>query len=136
MLVATQQWCLHAEEGDVAGLLTMLPQLDTAPMAGSMLQVTRGLVLAQVGRTEEARAQFEAVAPLLPALARDSEWLPVVAQVAETLVLIGSADPHPVARWAYDALAPYAGLFVVEGICAAVRGPVHRQPGSAGRRAR
>jgi hypothetical protein len=33
---------------------------------------------------------------------------------------------HPVARWAYDALVPYAGLFVVEGICAAVRGPVHR----------
>jgi hypothetical protein len=126
MLVATQQWCLHAEEGDVAGLLTMLPQLDTAPMAGSMLQVTRALVLAQVGRTEEARAQFEAVAPLLPALARDSEWLPVVAQAAETLALIGSTDPHPVARWAYDALAPYAGLFVVEGICAAVRGPVHR----------
>ena len=28
--------------------------------------------------------------------------------------------------WAPDALAPYAGLFVVEGICAAVRGPVHR----------
>ena len=87
MLVATQQWCLHAEEGDVAGLLTMLPQLDTAPMAGSMLQVTRALVLAQVGRTEEARAQFEAVAPLLPALARDSEWLPVVAQVGR--------DPGP-----------------------------------------
>ena len=60
------------------------------------------------------------------ALARDSEWLPVVAQVAETLALIGSADPHPAARWAYDALAPYAGLFVVEGIGAAVRGPVHR----------
>ena len=126
MLVATQQWCLHAEGDDVAGLLTMLPQLDTAPMAGSMLQVTRALVLAQAGRTEQARAQFEAVAPLLPALARDSEWLPVVAQVAETLALIGSADPHPAARWAYDALAPYAGLFVVEGIGAAVRGPVHR----------
>jgi len=31
-----------------------------------------------------------------------------------------------VARWAYDALSPYAGLVVVEGICAAVRGPVHR----------
>ena len=126
MLVATQQWCLHAEEGDVAGLLTMLPQLDAAPMAGAMLQVTRALLLAQVGRAEEASAQFEAVAPLLPALARDSERLPVVAQVAETLALIGFADPHPVARWAYDALAPYAGLFVVEGICAAVRGPVHR----------
>ncbi|HET9969174.1 MAG TPA: AAA family ATPase, partial [Streptosporangiaceae bacterium] len=117
LLVATQQWCLYAEEGDTAGLLGMLPQLDTAPMAGTMIQVTRALVLAQVGRTQDARAQFEAVVPLLPALARDSEWLPVVAQVAEILALTG---PHPVARWAYDALTPYAGLFVVEGICAAV----------------
>ena len=45
-----------------------------------------------------------------------------MAQVAETIALTG---PHPVARWAYDALSPYAGLVVVEGICAAVRGPVH-----------
>jgi hypothetical protein len=44
-----------------------------------------------------------------------------MAQVAETIVLTG---PHPVARWAYDALSPYAGLIVVEGICAAIRGPV------------
>ncbi|HEU5385395.1 MAG TPA: AAA family ATPase [Streptosporangiaceae bacterium] len=126
LLVATQQWCLYAEEGDTAGLLGMLPQLDTAPMAGTMVQITRALVLAQVGRTQDARAQLEAVVPLLPALARDSEWLAVVAQVAEILTLTGPSEPHPVARWAYDALAPYAGLFVVEGICAAVRGPVHR----------
>jgi hypothetical protein len=32
--------------------------------------------------------------------------------------------PHPAARWAYDALSPYAGLIAVEGICAAIRGPV------------
>ena len=126
LLVATQQWCLHAEQDDVAGLLDMLPQLDEAPMAGSMLQVTRALVLAQAGRTRDARVQLEAVAPLLPTLARDSEWLPVVAQVAEILALTGPGEPHPIARWAYDVLAPYAGLFVVEGICAAVRGPVHR----------
>jgi hypothetical protein len=123
MLVATQRWCLHAEEGDVAGLLGMLPELDTAPLAGTTLQVTRTLVLAQVGRVDDARRQLDAVVPLLPSLVRDSEWLASVAQVAETLALLG---PHPVARWAYDALAPYAGLFVVEGICAAVRGPVHR----------
>jgi hypothetical protein len=123
MLVATQRWCLHAEEGDTAGLLGMLPELDTAPLAGATLQVTRTLVLAQVGRVDDARRQLDAVVPLLPSLVRDSEWLASVAQVAETLALVG---PHPVARWAYDALAPYAGLFVVEGIGAAVRGPVHR----------
>jgi hypothetical protein len=122
VLVATQRWCLHAEEGDTAGLLGLLPLLDTVPVPGPTIQVTRALTLAQAGQAEEARSQLEAVAPLLPALAKDSEWLASVAQVAETLALTGY---HPAARWAYDALAPYAGLVVVEGICAAIRGPVH-----------
>ena len=121
MLVQTQLWCLRAGEGDTAGLLGMLPELETVAVPAPWLQVTRALVLAQAGQTEEARAQLEAVVPLLPAMPRDSEWLPSMAQVAETIALIG---PHPVARWAYDALSPYAGLIVVEGICAAIRGPV------------
>jgi hypothetical protein len=123
MLVQTQQWCLCAEEADTAGLLGKLDELETVPLAEPWLRATRALLLAQAGQVEDARAQLEAVAPLLPAMTRDSEWLPVMAQVAETIALTG---PHPVARWVYDALAPYAGLVVVEGICAAVRGPVHR----------
>jgi hypothetical protein len=123
MLVQTQQWCLCAEETDTACLLGKLDELETVPLAEPWLRATRALLLAQAGQVEDARAQLEAVAPLLPAMTRDSEWLPVMAQVAETIALTG---PHPVARWVYDALAPYAGLVVVEGICAAVRGPVHR----------
>jgi len=123
MLVQTQRWCLHAEEGDTAGLLGMVDKLEKVPVPAPWLQVTRALALAQAGRAEDARAQLEAVVPLLPAMARDSEWLPTMAQVAETIALTG---PHPVARWAYDALLPYAGLVAVEGIGAAVRGPVHR----------
>ena len=123
MLVQTQLWCLRAEQRDIAGLLDMMNALDTVPIHAPWIQVTRALVLAQAGRAEDARAQLEAVVPLLPAMARDSEWLPSMAQVAETIALTG---PHPVARWAYDALLPYAGLVAVEGICAAVRGPVHR----------
>jgi hypothetical protein len=121
MLVQTQLWCLRAEERDTPALLAMLDQLETVSVPAPWLQVTRALVLAQAGRTEDARAQLEALVSLLPALARDSEWLPSMAQVAETIALTG---PHPVARWAYDALSPYAGLIVVEGICAAIRGPV------------
>jgi tetratricopeptide (TPR) repeat protein len=121
MLVQTQWWCLRAEEHDIPALLAMLDQLETVSVPAPWLQVTRALVLAQAGRTEDARAQLEAVVSLLPAMARDSEWLPSMAQVAETIALIG---PHPVARWAYDALSPYAGMIVVEGICAAIRGPV------------
>jgi hypothetical protein len=56
-------------------------------------------------------------------LPRDSEWLAVLAQLAETVALIGS---HPASAWVYDALLPYAERYVVEGIGAAVRGPVHR----------
>jgi len=123
MLVQTQLWCLRAEQRDTAGLLDMLDALETVQIHAPWLQITRALVLAQAGRAEDARAQLEAVVPLLPAMARDSEWLPSMAQVAETIALTG---PHPVARWAYDALSPYAGLVVVEGIGAAVRGPVHR----------
>ena len=123
MLVETQRWCLRAEEGDAAGLLSMLHEIEKVPMAGPWLQVSRALVLAQAGQTADARAQLEAAVPLLPSMARDSEWLPAMAQVAETVALTG---PHPVARWAYDALLPYAGLVAVEGICAAIRGPVHR----------
>jgi hypothetical protein len=123
MLVQTQQWCLCAEEADTAGLLGKLDELETVPLADAWLRATRALLLAQAGRVEDARTQLEAVAPLLPAMVRDSEWLPVMAQVAETIAVTG---PHPVARWVYDALVPYAGLVVVEGICAAVRGPVHR----------
>ena len=44
-------------------------------------------------RTGDARAQLEAVVPLLPAMPRDSEWLPAMAQIAETIALTG---PHPV----------------------------------------
>jgi len=123
MLVSTLQWCLRAEQDDPADLLDMLPELDAVQLAAPSFQVSRALVLAQVGRTQDARAQLETAVPLLAALARDSEWLPTMAQLAEILALTG---PHAVARWAYEALTPYAGMFVVEGICAAVRGPVHR----------
>jgi len=123
MLVQTQLWCLRTEECDTDGLRGMLDELEAVSIPAPWLQITRALVLAQVGRAEYAGAQLEAMVPLLPAIARDSEWLPAMAQVAETIALTG---PHPVARWAYDALSPYAGLVVVEGICAAVRGPVRR----------
>jgi hypothetical protein len=122
MLVATQRWCLCAEAGDRDGLTALLTELDELGLAGVWPEITRGLLLAQVGRDEDARAQLDATAPLLAAMPLDSEWLPAMAQVAETIGLIGA---HPIAGWVYDALTPYAELFTVEGIGAAVRGPVH-----------
>ncbi|MGE5289362.1 MAG: ATP-binding protein [Micromonosporaceae bacterium] len=122
LLVVTQRWCLLAETNDAAGLDGLLQEIERADL-GVWPQVSRALVLAQLGRADHCRAQMDAVAPLLASMPRDSEWLASLAQIAETLTVIG---PHPVARWVYDAMSPYAQLFVVEGICAAVRGPVHR----------
>ncbi|HEY2691509.1 MAG TPA: AAA family ATPase [Streptosporangiaceae bacterium] len=126
LLVGTQRWCLAAEAGQAEEIGRLLGELERIDMGAVWAQVTRALVLAQLGRVGDSWAQFDAIAPLLGSMPRDSEWLPSLAQVAETVALIG---PHPVTRWAYDALSPYAELFAVEGICAAVRGPIARHLG-------
>lgn len=121
LLVQTQRWCLLAALGDRDGLAGMLAALDSLEPDGVWPRISRALLLAQLGRTGEARAGLDAVAPLLPGMPRDSEWLPALAQVAETVALAG---PHPVASWVRDRLAPYRDLYAVEGFGAAVRGPV------------
>jgi len=126
MLAMTQRWCLMAEVGDRTGIEALFVAFEALRIDALWAQVTQTLVCAQLGRIGEARRRLDAVAPRLDSLPRDSEWLASVSQVAETVALVG---PHPVSRWAYQALAPYADLYVVEGIGAAVRGPVHRYLG-------
>ncbi|MGW1562964.1 ATP-binding protein [Streptomyces sp. NPDC002144] len=124
LLAGTQRWCLYTDTGDLDGmtrLLAVMPPLDHLP--GLWPRVSLALVAAQFGRLEEAARRLSAVAPHLGTAPRDSEWLPMVAQAAETVAATGS---HPSASALYDLLAPYAGLYVVEGIGAAVRGPVDR----------
>ncbi|HUG85035.1 MAG TPA: hypothetical protein VMM13_10745, partial [Euzebya sp.] len=57
---------------------------------------------------------------------RDSEWVPMLTQVAEAVSLCGS---HPVGGWAYDALLPYRDQHVVEGIGAVMAGSIERPLG-------
>ncbi|MFF4501868.1 ATP-binding protein [Streptomyces sp. NPDC001401] len=124
MLAVTQRWCLYAETGDTAGLERVRAEatmLERSPMLWP--RVSLALVAAQFGRLDEATRRLSAVAPRLGGAPRDSEWLPMLAQAAETVAAVGS---HPSAPVLYDLLAPYAGLFAVEGIGAAVRGPVDR----------
>ncbi|POX55614.1 hypothetical protein C3489_09920 [Streptomyces sp. Ru71] len=122
LLAGTQRWCLCTETGDRAALdrlLARMPPLDRLP--GLWPRVTLALLAAQSGRNEEAARRLSAVAPRLGGAARDSEWLPMIAQAAET---VGHLGTHPAAAELRTLLAPYAGLWVVEGIGAAVRGPV------------
>ncbi|MFF4361695.1 ATP-binding protein [Streptomyces sp. NPDC001604] len=124
MLAVTQRWCLYAETGDTAGLQRVRAEatmLERSPMLWP--RVSLALVAAQFGRFDEAARRLSAVAPRLDGAPKDSEWLPMLAQAAETVAALGS---HPCAPALYDLLTPYAGLFAVEGIGAAVRGPIDR----------
>jgi hypothetical protein len=127
LLTITQRWCLLAERDDRDGLRQLEASLDFDQGGALWARISGALILAQLADGDEsvqtARRQLDAVAPLLASLPRDSEWLPCIAQVAETVALVG---PHPVARWVYEALRPFAELCVIEGIGAAMRGPVHR----------
>lgn len=124
LLAGTQRWCLYTETGDreaLDRLVAGMPPLDRLP--GLWPRVTLALLAAQSGRPQEAARRLSAVAPRLGGATRDSEWLPMVAQAAET---VGHLGAHPAAAGLHALLTPYAGLWVVEGIGAAVRGPVDR----------
>jgi hypothetical protein len=60
----------------------------------------------------------------------DSEWLPEMVQAAQTAALLGDREAAEVV---HDALAPYAGLFAVEGILAGTWGCVDAHLGRLAR---
>ncbi|MEU4089539.1 ATP-binding protein [Streptomyces aureus] len=123
LLAETQRWCLYADSGDRDNLRRLRERAPLERMPGVWPRVTLALIAAQSGQPEEASRRLAGVMPALHAVPRDSEWLPTMAQAAET---VGAVGTHPAASSLYDALAPYAGLFAVEGIGAAIRGPVDR----------
>ncbi|MFE2302528.1 ATP-binding protein [Streptomyces sp. NPDC059445] len=123
LLAQTQRWCLYADTGALDGLRRLRDRAPLDRMPGVWPRVTLALIAAQLGHREEASRRLAGVMPSLLRAPRDSEWLPMMAQAAETVGMVGA---HPAASPLYGALAPYAGLFAVEGIGAAVRGPVDR----------
>jgi hypothetical protein len=74
----------------------------------------------EAGDLDEARRLVHAALAIgLNAMPKDSEWLAGVYCVGLSAVRLGD---HAAARAAYDALTPYAGVFAVEGLAAAVTG--------------
>ncbi|HEX8864232.1 MAG TPA: hypothetical protein VF821_01130, partial [Lentzea sp.] len=121
MLAATQRWFLLTDTRDTAGIAAMIAGAGLESVPGVWPSVTLALVAAQLGRLDEARDRLSAVAGRLAEAPHDSEWLSMLSQVAEIVAVIGD---HPVSRTVYDWMLPFSGQFVVEGIGAAVRGPV------------
>lgn len=85
---------------------------------------TRVLMQVELGRVDEAREAFEAIAePGFDALPRDANWLIAVTLLAEVCGALGDASR---ARELYEVLEPYAGRNVVVGRAASCNGSASR----------
>ncbi|HUR13562.1 MAG TPA: AAA family ATPase [Mycobacteriales bacterium] len=113
---------LHAGRRDEAGLRQLEQLLDSVELPDLWVNVSRALLAAELGDLPRARAHLDLVAPRLDEFPIDSEWLPTMAQIALVVAALGG---HPVAGRVYALLAPYAELWPVEGIGAALHAPVH-----------
>jgi hypothetical protein len=91
------------------------------------LQVTSALLLALSGDLNSASAAVDRCVDAVLAAELDSEWPAMMMQLAEVIVVLGG---HRAASGVRNAIAPFGTLWVVEGIGAAIRGPLDRVLGS------
>ena len=125
VLTTVQHWVrLRHEQRFEEAAAVMADLVAESPDIGSpeALDETVLVVHAARGDAQAATAAADRLARrgwLAPR--SDSEWLPNTALLAEVATIIGHRD---LARVLHDALRPYAELFAVEGIGAAITGTV------------
>ena len=91
--------------------------------------VAKAAILADLGRLDEARAEFERLAENdFERIPQDAQWTISHALLTDAAAGLGDAER---ARLLRQRLAPYRGLVVVAGRSAAARGPVARYLGLA-----
>ncbi len=100
----------------VSSALSGMPEL--APDGGSVIALYFG------ADPETRRRTLPHLPRLVDAMPRDKEWLPNLANIVAGLHEGRLGGPE--ASYLYDVLAPYAGLFLVDGIGAAAAGSVER----------
>jgi tetratricopeptide (TPR) repeat protein len=129
ILLLAHRWFAWLDAGDVE---TAVAQIDVLMPPGTYTEMGAQMVPLFVvhrllsGRAEEARAMLDGAADDVRLAHRDSEWLTMAAQVGDACFRLGG---HELAQWLYDALAPFADMWAVDGIGAYAHGPVHRQLG-------
>jgi tetratricopeptide (TPR) repeat protein len=125
-LVPTLLWFVAGESGDRQAIRDLFAKFGPDESMGPWVPITLALADAQLGNDAAARARLDAAMTVLDELPRDSEWLASLTQAAEAVALVGG---HAIGERLYDLLAPFADVFVVEGIGAAPRGSVQRHLG-------
>ncbi len=112
--IRREQGRLGEVEPAVRGFIEVYPMLVA-------WRAALALMLIELGRTDEARTEFEAVT--VDGLPRDANWMIGITLLAEVCGALGDGDR---AQALYDALEPYAGRNVVVGRAATCNGAASR----------
>ena len=112
--IRREQGRLAEVEPAVRGFIELYPALVA-------WRAALALLLIELGRPDEARAEFDTVSA--DDLPRDANWLIAVTLLAEVCGALGDGERAPVL---YDALVPYAGRNVVVGRAATCNGAASR----------
>ena len=91
------------------------------------VQVIGALLSVLAGDLDHARASLDRCADAALETDLDSQWPGLMMRLADVIVAVGG---HPAAHAVRDAIEPYSATWVVEGIGAAIRGPLDRAVGS------
>ena len=126
LITDAQTFLLRRVEGRHHDLEPLLRRNADGLPAMRRWRASLALVLAEIGRTDEARMELDGLAANdFGDLPRDATWLVTIALLAELCTLL---DDQPRARRLYELLVPYEGRNVVS-IGAAYLGPVARYLG-------
>jgi len=128
-LYAVQLFALRAEQGRLTELEPSLEQFGRRYPAAPVWRAASAFALSVLGRTEDARRAFEALAGgNVAGVPRDGEWLSTVALLVRTGARIGDARRTGELG---ELLAPYTERAVIAGRGAICLGPVSRFAGIA-----
>ncbi|HTE63439.1 MAG TPA: AAA family ATPase, partial [Solirubrobacteraceae bacterium] len=119
--IRREQGRLSEVEESVHGFIAMYPALPAWRCARALLHL-------ELGREEEARAEFESLAQAgFEALPHDAQWLIAITLLAEVCSRLRDA---PRAAELYELLVPYAGRNVIVGRAATCNGSASRPLGN------
>ena len=128
-LYATQLFALRAEQGRLSEVEQSLEEFGRRYPAAPVWRAASAFSLSVLGRTEDARRAFEAMAGgHVAAVPRDGEWLSTVALLVRTGARLGDARRTGALG---ELLAPYTERAVIAGRGAICLGPVSRFAGIA-----
>ncbi len=128
-LYATQLFVLRAEQGRLSEVEQSLEEFGRRYPAAPVWRAAAAFSLSVLGRTEDARRAFEAMAGgHVAEVPRDGEWLSTVALLVRTGARLGDARRTGELG---ELLAPYTERAVIAGRGAICLGPVSRFAGIA-----